>query len=361
MRHTSKEVAVQGIIPYLEKYSYPDEIIKSSNSHLPLLRALGERRKGRAGKEYRPQLLSCIGRSIYENLNTLDNCWEKIIPYLSAIELILTSTYLTDDIDDKQEERFGDESTWKKYGLSEAIFAAFRQREIAERIIIDKQNCSLENKIKILSLISDINRETYDGQTLNSKLIGNYNHEIYLKRCKFFGGVLGGYVGIGAAILANADKTNSDLIENLVINWGTAGMIRNDLKDYVTNDLLDSDLQASKALKRIPLEDFRIGRITYPLHIALNSEYKSQLESLIGKANLTPEEEKKVVFAVTNSGGLDKTIFLIEEYKQKALEYWEMLPENESKYILRDLINLMRNSRDYVNLIKSKLTSTLSS
>ncbi|GAG39328.1 unnamed protein product, partial [marine sediment metagenome] len=252
-------------------------------------------------------------------LDTSNNDWENIVPYLSAIELVLTSTYLTDDIDDKQEERFGDKATWKKYGLNEAIFAAFRQREIAERIIIDKQDTSLENKVKILSLISDINRETYDGQTLNSKLIGNYDHEIYLERCKYFGGVLGGYVGIGAAILANAEEDTLNLVKDVVMNWGTAGMIRNDLKDYITSDLLNSDLQASKALKRIPLEDFRMGRITYPLHIALNSKYGERLGKLLGKRKLNSAEEKEVVSMVANSGALDKTIELIEGYKQKAL------------------------------------------
>lgn len=355
MRKTSREIARQGLLPYLEEYSHPNEIIKGSNSHLQLLKITGHKGKGKGkGRKKtldRPQLVSTFGRTIYENLS--QNNWNEIIPFLASTELILTSTYLIDDIVDKQEKRFNDDTTWKKYGINEAIFAAFRLREIVEKAIINKLNTNLENKVKILDLFSDIHRKTYDGQSLNDRLIGNYDHEIYLERCKDFGGVFISCVAEGSAILANSDK--SDLVKKIGENYGVAIMVRNDLKDYMTTEAIKSNLNMSKALKRIPLEDFRIGRITYPLHIALNDKrYTNKLETLIGKKELTSEEEKEIVIAIANSDGFDETIELIEDYKQKALEYWKELPENESKYILKDLINLMRNSREYTNLMKDK-------
>ncbi len=356
MRKTSREVARQGILPYLEEYSHPDKIIKGANSHLSLLRVTGHKGKGK-GKGMkktldRPQLVSTFGRIIYENLSQNNN-WENIIPFLASTELILTSTYLIDDIVDEQEKRFNDDATWKKYGTNEAMFAAFRLREIAEKTVINKLNTNLKNKVKILDLFSDIHRKTYDGQSLNDRLIGNYDHEIYLERCKDFGGVFISCVAEGSAILANFNK--SDLVKKIGENYGVAIMVRNDLKDYMTTEAIKSNLNMSKALKRIPLEDFRIGRITYPLHIALNDKrYTNKLETLIGKKELTSEEEKEIVIAIANSDGFDETIELIEDYKQKALEYWKELPENESKYILKDLINLMKNSREYTNLMRDK-------
>ena len=352
MRKTSREVARQGILHYLEEYSHPDEIIKGANSHLSLLRVTDSKGKGRKKTLDRPQLISTFGRIIYENLSQNNN-WEDIIPFLASTELILTSTYLIDDIVDEQEKRFNDDTTWKKYGTNEAIFAAFRLREIAEKTIINKLNTNLENKVKILDLFSDIHRKTYDGQSLNDRLIRDYNHETYLERCKDFGAVFISCVAEGSAILANSNKT--DLVKKIGDNYGVAIMIRNDLKDYMTTEIIESTLNMSKALKRIPLEDFRIGRITYPLYIALNDKrYVNKLKTLIGKKELTSEEEKEIVIAVANSGGFDETIELIEDYKQKALEYWKELPENESKYILKDLINLMKNSREYANLMKDK-------
>ncbi len=352
MRNTSREVVKQGLLKYLEEYSHSDEIIKEANFHLPLLRTISKGKHGH-GKKYRAQFIDSFGRVIYENLS--QSSWNSIIPFLSASDLIHSSTFIIDDIVDKQNERFGDCATWKKFGLNEAIFTGFRLREIAEKIIIDKQETSLKNKIKLLGVVSDIHRKTYDGQSLNDKLLKNYNHEVYLERCNYFGGVFLGGVAQGSAILANANEEQIKLAKEIGEIYGTAMMIRNDLKDYMTSELLKFDHGISKALKRIPLEDFKIGRITYPLYVALNSQYKDKLESLLGKPKLTLDEEKEIVSAVANSGGFDKTIDLIEEYKSKALNLCENLPENESKYILKDLINLMKNSRDYTNLMKESV------
>lgn len=353
MRETSKAVMEKGIIPYLEEYSHPNKTIKESNSHLPLLRGFEKKSKERHGKlRTKSQLISSYGRALFSCLSTRED-WKKIIPFLTANELILTSTYLIDDIVDRQDKRFGDNSTWKKYGINETIFAGIRQREIAERIIIDKQECSLENKIDLLSLISDISRKTYEGQTLNEKLIGNYNEEVYLERCEYFGGIFWGGISNGISILSNTSEFQKNNIEKLATNYGIALMIRNDLKDFITQKEIFL-IQTSKSLKRTPLEDIRIGRITYPLYIALQDEKISKkLGQFLGKQTLSPDEETLIISLISETQAFDKTNELIEKYKNKALEFCKELPENESKNKIISLISLMDNSKHYVELMKN--------
>jgi geranylgeranyl pyrophosphate synthase len=356
MKDTSKSVAKRGILKYLESYSHPEKTIRESNAHLPLLRMFRSK-----GLRARPQLMSAFGRMIYENLNKTKNDWYNIIPFLSSMELVLTSTYLIDDVVDRQEKRFGDDATWVKYGLNEAIFSSFRLREIAEKIIINEQKAYPIEKIKILGLISDIHRKTYEGQSLNDKLVGNYNHEIYMERCRNFGAVFAGCVATGSAILAKADKKQLELAKEIGNNYGTAIMIRNDLKDFMTSELINFDHGISTALKRIPLEDFRIGRITYPLHVGLNNpEHETELRPLIAKGTLSSDEERRVVSAIARSGGLDKTIELIEKYKTKALVLCDKLPENPSRESLKELIGLMRNSKNYSEMIKESVQKKMS-
>ena len=102
------EKEIKGILESTFKKEYP-----FLGSILAYHFGWGDKNAG-SGKKIRPRLLllTCA---------TLGGDWEKAIDAGIAIELIHNFSIVHDDIQDQSELRHGRKSTWKKYGIAQAI------------------------------------------------------------------------------------------------------------------------------------------------------------------------------------------------------------------------------------------------
>lgn len=249
---------------------------------------------------------------------------ERVRALASVVEMFHMATLVHDDVIDDAPLRRGKETVQSKYGKNYAVYIGDYLFCLCFRIL--GTTSSIERGIdvdaKVMSRIC-----LGEVEQLNSRFNRNVSIKDYLKRisgktAELFS--LSFYIG---AAESSCDKKVCRLFWEIGHNIGMAFQIIDDILDYIGTD---------EEIGKKSGNDLKDGIYTLPLLLALKNN-KEVFENLLDKEFYSNEEVNKIINLVKENDGISESIILAEKYSNKAFKNIDKLPENEYKYILKEV------------------------
>ena len=131
---------------------------------------------------------------------------------------------------------------------------------------------------------------------------------------------------LGAAE-CNADSKISKELGNIGHKLGMAFQIIDDILDYEGND---------KSIKKSAANDLKQGIYTLPLIYAYRNN-KSAFNGILGKDYYSEEDVHEIINLVKENKGIELAKELAEKYMKKCFRGIDKLPDNEYKYVLKEI------------------------
>ena len=289
-------------------------------SHVSLLDKVNYYIYQRKGKQVRPMFIFLAAKMCGE-------VSESTYIGASLVELLHTATLVHDDVvDDSYERRgfFSVNALWKNkiavlvgdYFLSKGLLLALETKNYnllhitstAVKRMSEGELLQMEKARKL-----DIDEEVY------FEIIKNKTASLIAAACE-----------VGAA----STTTDAELIEKLRSigeNIGIAFQIKDDLFDYG-----EEDIGKPRGI------DIKERKMTLPLIYTLNTcskEKKKWLINSIKNHNEDKERVNEVIQFINTNGGIEYTQMKMYEYKQKAFDIINTIPDSVAKTGLVDLVN----------------------
>lgn len=298
----------------LEKYlqgGHP-EILYDAARHLPLA----------GGKRLRP----CMAMISCEAVN---GDITRVIPLSIALELIHNFTLVHDDIMDQSKLRRKTPAVHIKYSEPTAIIAGdLLFTKAFESLHKTPGDCGVFKNVEY-GLIDCI-REICEGQQLDMEFEKRkiIKEEEYLEMILKKTAVFFQYAAEAGAILGEADRTQSQTLNEYGRNLGLAFQIHDDYLDMSSDEeTLGKDIG----------NDIRNGKKTLIAVHCLNTatgDDKKTLEKIFGNRKSTDEEIQKVYQIFKKTGSVDYAKNTAIKYCENAKKSLEILPDSDAKQIL---------------------------
>lgn len=274
------------------------------------------------GKKIRPVLLLLAAKSCGE-INELS--------YNSAItiELLHSASLIHDDVVDESKMRRGKASLNAVYDNKVAVLAGdyFLSTALMKSVI--------GGNFDIINIISGLGRNLAEGE-LNQLFLAK---EAVLNEDEYFevikkktASLLSACMKIGA-ISVNANNETIEKFALLGEYFGICFQLRDDIFDYYNNNV-----------GKPTGNDIREGKVSLPLLFALKNTQTKESEELLDilqKKDLTDENIEKLLSFAKENGGIEYTNKKIGEYKEKALEIVNSLPEGDTQKALTIAVDYM--------------------
>ncbi len=289
-------------------------------SHVSLLDKVNYYIYQRKGKQVRPMFIFLAAKMCGE-------VSESTYIGASLVELLHTATLVHDDVvDDSYERRgfFSVNALWKNkiavlvgdYFLSKGLLLALETKNYnllhitstAVKRMSEGELLQMEKARKL-----DIDEEVY------FEIIKNKTASLIAAACE-----------VGAA----STTTDIELIEKLRLigeNIGIAFQIKDDLFDYG-----EEDIGKPRGI------DIKERKMTLPLIYTLNtcsSEKKKWIINSIKNYNEDKQRVNEVIQFINTNGGIEYTQKKMYEYKQKAFDIIDTIPDSDAKTGFVDLVN----------------------
>jgi len=300
----------------------------SMHTNVPLLNIIMNYLLRRKGKQMRPMFVFLTAKMLKNEVD------ESTYTAASLIELLHTATLIHDDVVDEAYERrgfFSINALWKSkvsvligdYLLSKGLLLAVEQ-----------------NEYELLKIVSVAVREMSEGELLqiqkSRKL--NLTEEVYYDIIRKKTAAL-----IAACTACGAKSSGADeqLVEKMWQFGEYAGMafqIKDDLLDYQNNGNIGKPSG----------NDIKEKKLTLPIIFALEQSSlveKKKILSLVKRHNKNKQKVREVIDFVIAKGGLDYAAQRMNEYKKKALDLLQDMPDNEAKSALKELVNYVVNRK----------------
>ncbi len=274
----------------------------------------------RKGKQMRPMFV-LFSSKLFGDIT------EKTYRGAALVELVHTATLVHDDVvDDSYKRRgfFSINALWKNkiavlvgdYLLSKGLLLSLENEDFFE-----------------LKLLSVSVRQMSEGELLQiEKTRGlNFSEEIYFEIIrKKTASLIASCCAIGASASQKASKEQIEQMRQFGEWIGIAFQIKDDLFDFGEDDI-----------GKPTGIDIREKKLTLPLIYALQHADKSTrraITHIIRKENTDEKKVAEVIDFVRESGGLRYAIQKMEEYRQKALDLLEEMPDNPCRNSLKELV-----------------------
>lgn len=289
-------------------------------SHVSLLDKVNYYIYQRKGKQVRPMFIFLAAKMCGE-------VSESTYIGASLVELLHTATLVHDDVvDDSYERRgfFSVNALWKNkiavlvgdYFLSKGLLLALETKNYnllhitstAVKRMSEGELLQMEKARKL-----DIDEEVY------FEIIKNKTASLIAAACE-----------VGAA----STTTDTELIEKLRAigeNIGIAFQIKDDLFDYG-----EEDIGKPRGI------DIKERKMTLPLIYTLNTcsnEKKKWIINSIKNYNEDKQRVNEVIQFINTNGGIEYTQKKMYEYKQKAFDIIDTIPNSAAKTGFVDLVN----------------------
>ncbi len=272
------------------------------------------------GKKIRPTLLLLAAKACGE-IND--------VTYNSAItvELLHTASLIHDDVVDESKMRRGQPSLNAVYDNKISVLSGdyFLSTALIKSV--------LTGNIDIITIISNLGKNLAEGE-LNQLFLAK---EVILDENSYFeviskktASLLSVCMRVGA-ISVNAAKEDVEKFRLLGEYLGICFQLRDDIFDYYDNNV-----------GKPTGNDIREGKVTLPLLHALttvNSKEAQELMSIVSKQDLSETNIHRLISFAKDNGGIEYAYKKMDEYKQKAIEIIETLPENDVKKALNAAVD----------------------
>jgi len=294
----------------------------SMQTKVPLLNIIMNYLLRRKGKQMRPMFVFLTAKMLKDEVD------ESSYTGASLIELLHTATLIHDDVVDESYERrgfFSINALWKSkisvlvgdYLLSKGLLLAVEH-----------------NEYELLKIVSVAVQEMSEGELLqiqkSRKL--NLSEEVYYDIIRKKTASL-----IAACTACGAKSSGADdsLVEKM---WqfgeyvGMAFQIKDDLLDYQNNG----------GIGKPSGNDIKEKKLTLPIIYALDKSSlteKKKMLSVVKRHNKNKQKVQEVIDFVIAKGGIEYASRQMHEYKKKAVDILEDMPDNEAKNALKELVN----------------------
>lgn len=298
--------------------------VKSKNS---LLQSESRRLINLGGKRLRPAML--INSAKFGQYDE-----KKVIELSVALELLHLATLVHDDVVDESELRRGGKATHKLYGNKIAIFTG--DFLVTKAILMvskysDDNNKGFEPKYIALVLknICEGEVEQYESRYKTDVSINQY-----LKRIKYKTALLFTLACQLGAEVSNCDIKTTKYLKNFGMALGNAFQIQDDILDFEGH---------KDKLGKPTLHDIKVGIYTLPVIYAINShQFEESLKELLSR-NSNEDHMEDIVEIVENSGGIEYSKKLLNEYIKRAEKWLNKLPYSEYRLSLQGIITNLIN------------------
>ena len=273
--------------------------------------------------------------------------WERRLKGVgAAVELMLASMYHNNRIVDRKHNTY----TPKTMG-EQSIAQGFNAFALFS-LIGQSTNLNLEEKNYISTVLANTGMAVMEGQFLDSSvLIYNDGIELpqiealerrnYLINAVFYEAI----ADIACRLTGWYGKKRESLI-TFGRFFGIAQQIVNDIGDF-TPQL--GNLPTDEKLPTDAYSDFRNGRITVPIWLALKSlqgDERAWFAERLGKGDLSMEDSDKVTLLLWHRGLIREAQKVAQSYADKAREAIASYPENE-RIPFSELLVVTRTNRYY--------------
>jgi len=298
-----------------------EEKFKSAmKSSVPLLDKITSYIVKRKGKQIRPMFVFLSAQSC----GTINDSTHRAA---ALIELLHTATLVHDDVVDDSNERrgfFSVNALWKN-----KIAVLIGDFLLSKGLLLSLDN----NDFHLLKIVSNAVREMSEGELLQIEKARrlDISEEIYFDIItKKTATLIAACCAAGVASVTQDEKqiTAAHRFGTLT---GIAFQIKDDLFDFGS----ENDIGKPTGI------DIKEKKMTLPLIYALNQSSwleKRKIINIIKNHNEESEEVKKVIDFVIEKGGITYATKIMHDYKEKALNTLEALPDNESRNSLKTLL-----------------------
>lgn len=276
------------------------------------------------GKKMRPMFVF-LSAKIAGDIN------ESTYRAAAMIELLHTATLVHDDVvDDAMQRRgfFSINAIWKN-----KIAVLVGDYLLAKGLLLSLEH----DEFQLLKITSSAVKEMSEGELLQIEKARRLDitEEIYFEIIRAKTASLLSSACAAGAYSAHQDASIANVFKEFGALIGIAFQIKDDLLDYGQTD----------TGKRSGA-DIKEKKMTLPIIHALQvapSRIKKEIIYIVKNKNTDSDQVKKVLQWVKDYGGFEYAQKKMEEYKNKALEMLQNLPQGEANEAMKELVNFTIN------------------
>jgi len=274
----------------------------------------------RKGKQMRPMFVFLTAKMLNDEVR------ESTYTAASLIELLHTATLIHDDVVDEAYERrgfFSINALWKS-----KISVLIGDYLLSKGLLLAVEH----NEYELLKIVSVAVREMSEGELLqiqkSRKL--NITEEVYYDIIrKKTASLIAACTACGAKS-SGAEDSLVDKMWKFGESLGMAFQIKDDLLDYQNNG----------SIGKPSGNDIKEKKLTLPIIYALENSSVPEKKKMLGivkRHNKNKRKVQEVIDFVIARGGIEYATQRMNEYKEKALDLLEEMPQNISKEALLEL------------------------
>jgi len=252
---------------------------------------------------------------------------DKVYRGASVIELIHTATLIHDDVVDDSKRRrgfFSINAIWKNkiavlvgdFLLSRGMILCIENKDY-DHLDIISESVKKMSEGELLQI--EKSRSLDIDETVYFEIIKKKTASLISSCCKI------------AAVSVTKQKKIIESVSKIGENIGIAFQIKDDLFDY-----------GKRKIGKPRGIDIKEKKLTLPLIYTLNELDKSKKKWLINsikKHNKDKSRVREIISLVKETGGLDYAIEKMNYFHKIALDDLKLLPDNEFKKSLTEMIN----------------------
>lgn len=299
---------------------FEEKFRQSMNSKVPLLDRITRYIVRRKGKQMRPLFVILVAKM-------LNQVGEKTYHAAALVELLHTATLVHDDVVDNSYQRrgfFSINALWKN-----KVAVLVGDYLLSKGLLVSLDN----NHFDLLKIMSEAVREMSEGELLQmekSRLL-DIDEETYLKIIRQKTATLISSACACGAASATQDIETIKALKEFGEKVGMAFQIKDDLFDYG-----EDEIGKPRGI------DIRERKLTLPLIFTLRTadrNTKSRIINILKNENEKKESVKELINLVKNTGGLEYTVSLMNNYVRDAVSLLHHFPDSPARKSLENLIH----------------------
>ena len=296
------------------------KIIKNNiGDKIPLIDNLANHILTAGGKKIRPIVTLLTSKLCnYSGKNHLS--------LAACVELIHTATLLHDDVIDESKMRRGIPTANDLFGNKSSVL-------VGDFLFSKSFELMVANGSKsILKILSKTSSTLAEGEVMQLITIKNYltDDQSYMNIIKAKTASLFSAASEISALLTNQDNQTQKNLKKYGEYLGTAFQLVDDALDYIGNEKLGKKIG----------DDFREGKITLPVIIAISNsdkEEKNFWKRVIELENRNEDDFKRALKIIEKYDGINITMNRALEFSEYAIKSLNHFPESNFKNALQDL------------------------
>ena len=296
------------------------KIIKNNiGDKIPLIDNLSNHILTAGGKKIRPIVTLLTSKLCnYSGKNHLS--------LAACVELIHTATLLHDDVIDESKMRRGIPTANDLFGNKSSVL-------VGDFLFSKSFELMVANGSKsILKILSKTSSTLAEGEVMQLITIKNYltNDQSYMNIIKAKTASLFSAASEISALLTNQDNQTQKNLKKYGEYLGTAFQLVDDALDYIGNEKLGKKIG----------DDFREGKITLPVIIAISNsdkEEKNFWKRVIELENRNEDDFKRALKIIEKYDGINITMNRALEFSECAIKSLNHFPESNFKNALQEL------------------------